>query len=132
MTAKVIPFPINAMVTRGHEAPKTEKQAEDAVDEVKKFHIHETLLTISPMIFERLAICGFDFSDINTSEDDVVHGAFLMEAMNSLLHRYYGLYHPFQTVAEHIVVKKEDESDEYTIADQINISFVDSETIIEK
>ena len=132
MTAKVIPFPINAMSARIHEPPKTEKQAEQAVDDVKKFHIQETLLTISPMLFERLSISGFDFSDINTTEDDVVHGAFLMEALNSLLHRYYGLYHPFQTVAEHIVVKKEDESDEYTIADQINISFVDSETIIEK
>ena len=121
MTAQIISFPVKN--PRNPRVPPSDVGAQVAVDTMKSQHIHETLLAISPMLFERLHAAGFDFADFK-SEEELKYGSFLVEAMNSLLCKYYDVYHPFQDLAEKIFVR--DENDEFTIADELNMRFIDT------
>ena len=67
----------------------------------------------------------FDFADVK-SEDELKYGSFLIEAMHSLLSKYYGLYHPFQTVAEQIFVRDKEDGD-FSVTDELHLKFVDAE-----
>ena len=120
MPAQIITFPV-----KNPRSPLTDDESQQAVDTMKSQHIQETLLAISPMLFERLMAAGFDFSDFQT-EEELKYGSFLIEALHALLCKYYDLYHPFQTVAEHIFVR--DEEDDFTVTDEIHLKFVDKST----
>ena len=120
MSAQIISFPVKTPRT----PPSGVVDTQVAVDLMRSQHIHETLLAISPMLFERLHAAGFDFADFK-SEDELKYGSFLIEAMHSLLSKYYGLYHPFQTVAEQIFVRDGEEGD-FTVTEELHLKFVDS------
>jgi hypothetical protein len=119
MSAQIISFPV-----KNPRTPPTDVDSQMAVDTMKSQHIHETLIAISPMLFERLAAAGFDFSEFKT-DNELKYGSFLIEAMHSLLSKYYGLYHPFQTVAEQIFVRDGEEGD-FTVTDELHLKFVDT------
>jgi hypothetical protein len=122
MTAQIITFPIkNARVSP--KPPDSEEDIMTGVDSMKLTHVNETLLAASQMLFERLYSAGFDFSQFK-DENELKYGSFLVEAMNSLLCKYYDVYHPFQDLAEKIFVR--DENDEFTIADELNMRFIDT------
>jgi hypothetical protein len=123
MTAQIISFPVKN--PRNPRVPPSDVGAQVAVDTMKSQHIHETLLAISPMLFERLHAAGFDFADFK-SEEELKYGSFLIEAMHSLLSKYYGLYHPFQTVAEQIFVRDKEDGD-FSVTDELHLKFVDAE-----
>jgi hypothetical protein len=50
-------------------------------------------------------------------EKDIKNGAFMVEALRSLLCKYYSMNHPFQEIAENVFV--EDGEGGYTIADTL-------------
>ena len=118
MTAQIISFPVK----NPRSTPMSDDESLAAVETMKSQHIQETLLAISPMLFERLHAAGFDFSDFQ-SDNELKYGSFLIESLHSLLCKCYGLYHPFQTVAENIFVR--DEEEDFTVADELHLKFVD-------
>lgn len=120
MTAEIIFFPI-----KNTRIPPSETEAQSAIDTMKSNHINETLVAIAPMLFERLHTAGFDFSSYN-SETELKYGSFVIEAMHSLLCKYYSLYHPFQKIAEQIFVRTDDQ--EFTIANELNIELLNEHT----
>jgi hypothetical protein len=120
MSAQIISFPI-----KNPRTPTSSVDPQLAVDTMKSQHVHETLLAISPMLFERLHAAGFDFAEFK-SEDELKYGSFLIEAMHSLLNKYYGLYHPFQTVAEQIFIREKEDGD-FSVTDELHLKFVDVE-----
>ena len=124
MTAEVIKFPVkNKRISdRPEPLTLTKEVIGDSVGSMKELHVQETLDAISPMIFERIHAAGFNFSEYQNPED-IKYGALVMEALESLLNKYYGLYHPFQTVAEDIfkVLPNQD----LDIVDELHIKFVD-------
>lgn len=122
MTAKIINFPVKN--TRISPAPPPDEESIMAgVDSMKLIHVNETLVAASQMLFERLHVAGFDFSEFK-SENELKYGSFLVEALHSLLCKYYDVDHPFQTIAEKVFVR--DEDNEFKVADKLNIRFVDT------
>lgn len=124
MSAQIITFPIkNGRVLP--EPPPDEDAVTAAADNMKLAHVHETLMSITPMLFERLMAAGFDFSDYK-SESELKYGSFLIESIHSLLCQYYDVYHPFQDVAEKIFVK--DDHDELQVVDELQLKFIETKT----
>lgn len=80
------------------------------IDSMKLVHVQETIAVIIPMIFQALAASGFDFGIDEESEDptNLKDGAFIVEAIRSMLCKYYKLHHPFQDVAENLLTIKDD------------------------
>jgi hypothetical protein len=91
----VVKFPNKIVESR---APKSMEQVDGNIENVQLYHISETLEQILPVLFGRLAMAGFDLS----ASDDVKNGALLVEALRSVLCRYYGINHPFQEIAESV------------------------------
>ena len=80
------------------------------VDTMKQVHIQETISVIVPIIFQSLAASGFDFGIDENDEEitEIKDGAFLVEAIRSMLCKQYKLYHPFQDLAENIFYFEKD------------------------
>lgn len=97
------------------------------IDMMKHFHIQETISTIAPMIFNQLDLAGFDFSDEETS--DVKDGAFIIEALRSMMCKHHGIYHPFQLISENVFFPDSEEIGSLKIVDSLNIELKNSETI---
>lgn len=122
MTAQIINFPVkNTRVT--NVPPQSEEDVMAGVDTMKLVHVNETLMAVSQMLFERLYAAGFDFSDFK-GESELKFGSFLVEALHSLLCKYYDVYHPFQDLADKIFVRGED--DEFTVVDELHMKFIDT------
>lgn len=87
---------------------------------IKLNHINETLSVVLPLIFNNLELAGFQLDPSVESENiNIKDGTLIVESIRSLLCKYYGLYHPFQDIAENIFMDDED----LTIVDNINIKF---------
>lgn len=96
------------------------------VDNMKHYHIQETILNLAPIIFNNLDIAGFGLSDEET--DDVKDGALIIEALRSYMCKYYGEYHPFQIIAENVFVPKDDEEGAFKIVEELAIDLKNPET----
>lgn len=92
------------------EIPKDEKEVVQRVDNIKHLHIQEVLSAMVPIIFNQMATAGFDFiDDEETGEvNNVKDGAFLVEALRSIMLKHYGIDHPMQTLAENLFNHDED------------------------
>jgi len=118
----VIPFPINS---RQQNIPNLEEISEKMID-VKNIHINETLETVIPMLFQYLDIAGFQF---DTSDDDeeidpnLKDAAFVVEAVRSLLSKYYALSHPFQKISENVFVEDMVNEGTFRLVSNLNIEF---------
>jgi len=86
------------------EVPKNQEEVTQRVDNIKHLHIQEVLSTMVPIIFNQMATAGFDFiDDEETGEvNNVKDGAFLVEALRSIILKHYGIDHPMQTLAENL------------------------------
>jgi hypothetical protein len=115
----VIKFP-----TRGRfiTDPVTEEQVASNVNMVKHTHVNETLQTVIPLLFSNIEMAGFDLSvDYEEDDSNIKDGTLIVEAVRSILCKYYNLYHPLQDVADQIFYKEEDGV--FAIVDNINIEF---------
>lgn len=121
MTAQIINFPLkNARVKP--TPPMDEEAVMAGVDSMKHTHINETLAAAAQMLFERLYAAGFDFSEFK-NETELKYGSFLVEAMHSLLCKYYDVYHPFQDVAKKIFIRAD--QGEFVVTDELHMRFID-------
>jgi hypothetical protein len=115
----VIVFP------RANVNPKMKMQSIEEINKdlemMKLYHIQETIITLIPLIFNQLEIAGFDVSDqeINNSKDVT----FIIEALRSVMCKYYEIYHPVQDIANNIFIPNPEEENSYKIPESINIVF---------
>lgn len=115
-TNNVVSFP------REYSGPKeiiTKETIDKNLDMMKQFHIQETIVNIAPMIFNQLDIAGFVFDD--ETSDNIKDGAFIIEALRSIMCKHYGIYHPFQKLSEQVFYPDEKEPDSLKIVEEINI-----------
>lgn len=112
-----------------YSGPKQNVTPEDIshnLDMMKQFHIQETLTNIIPMIFNQLDISGFSFGDEDPSEDDTIKdGALIVESIRSFMCKYYGMDHPFQTLAKNVFENDVKEPETLNIVDNLNIKLKD-------
>lgn len=115
-TNNVVSFP------KQYSGPKENITKEDInknLDMMKQFHIQETIVNIAPMIFNQLDISGFVFDEENS--DNIKDGAFIIEALRSIMCKHYGIYHPFQKLSEQVFYPDEQEPDSLKIVEELNI-----------
>jgi hypothetical protein len=108
-------------------------EIEENVNNTKLFHVQETVATLAPLIFNHFEISGFDLFDEGVDDEIVKDGALIVESIRSMLLKYYGLYHPFQQLSEHIFEPDDNtetdiEAWNLKIVDELNIVFGDSDT----
>jgi hypothetical protein len=94
------------------------------VEMMKLYHIQETIANLAPMIFNQLEISGFSISDEELT--DIKDGAFIVEALRSMMSKYYKIYHPFQQIAENVFTPDAEEIGALRIADSLNIELKNS------
>ena len=70
-----------------------------------------------PLMFNQLDIAGFGLQEDET--EDVRYGAFIVEALRSLMLEHYGIYHPFQTLAKNVFEKDLTDEGAFKIVDEI-------------
>jgi hypothetical protein len=88
------------------------------VEQMSLFHIQETIASLVPIIFTQLDIAGFSPTD-EQIEEDIKDGAFLVEALRSIMCKHYGIYHPFQKLADGVFQDHPDEDGVLKIVDVI-------------
>jgi len=97
------------------------EEVQNSINIARHYHIQETISNIAPLIFNQLEVSGFNFPE-ETDEEDIKEGAFIVESLRSLMCSYYGIYHPFQRVADNIFVPDEEEEGALRIVDLLEIN----------
>jgi hypothetical protein len=119
----VITFP------KPYEGPmingKSVKEIHDNVEMMKQYHIQETVYNLAPLIFNHLEVSGFELVDEDDNMLSIRDGALILESIKSLLSKHYNIYHPFQTLSEHVFL--DDEPGTLKIAESLNIEMIDPE-----
>lgn len=121
LSNNVIVFPKQNVVSNSKSANMEEIQHN--IEMMRHYHIQETILNLTPMIFNQLDVAGFGLSE--DGDDDVKDGAFIVEALRSFMCKYYELDHPFQRIADAVFEQKPDEEGTFRIVDKLNIQLKD-------
>jgi len=98
------------------------------VNMMKHYHIQETIANLAPIIFNNLEIAGFGISEDEDTEI-VRDGAFIVEAIRSILCKHYGIYHPFQQIADNIFEPDDEEEGALRIVEKLNLKLKKSEVV---
>jgi len=98
------------------------------IEQMSLYHIQETITNLVPMIFTQLEISGFAPSEEEILED-IKDGAFIVEAIRSILCKHYGIYHPFQRIADNIFEKDDKEEGVLRIVEDLNLKLKKSEVV---
>lgn len=83
---------------------------------MQHLHIDETVEFIIPILFNQLNAAGF-----NVADEDIKSGAFILEAIRSVLCGIYGIEHPFHEIADKVFV--EEKQGHLRVADSLHIEF---------
>jgi hypothetical protein len=116
-TNNVIPFPRKRQSPLGDMEPQSMEEVEDTVDVVRQAHIQQTLEQVIPMMFDNLALAGFQPIDEMVFLKD---GALIVEAARSFLNKVYGMSHPLQLIAENLFVQIDGEGN-LEVSDKVKI-----------
>jgi hypothetical protein len=119
----VIPFPRKRQSALGEMAPQSMEEVEDTVDIVRQAHIQQTLEQVIPMLFDNLALAGFQPIDEMVFLKD---GALIVEAARSFLNKVYGMSHPLQIIAENLFVQIDGEGN-LEVSDKVKIIITPTE-----
>lgn len=95
---------------------------------MKHYHIQETIANLAPIIFNNLEVAGFGISDDEDAEV-VRDGAFIVEAIRSILCKHYGIYHPFQQIADNIFEPDDEEEGALRIVEKLNLKLRKTEVV---
>lgn len=88
---------------------------------MRHYHIQETIQNLVPMIFHQLDVAGFGLIEEDV-DHDIKDGAFIVEALRSLMLKHYDMHHPFQQVSEAIFVPHEKEEGAYKIVEKLELT----------
>ena len=116
----VVVFPKKKKISQDKQDtnhPQSFEEIEENMDLIRQVHVQETIETVIPLLFDQLSIAGFQPAD---EDGDLKEGAFVIEAVRSLLLKSYNIEHPFQIIAEGVF--SEDKEGMISIMD--NIKFV--------
>jgi hypothetical protein len=119
----VIPFPRKRQSPLGEMAPQSMEEVEDTVDVVRQAHIQQTLEQVIPMMFDNLALAGFQPIDEMVFLKD---GALIVEAARSFLNKVYGMSHPLQIIADNLFVQLDSEGN-LEVSDKVKIIITPTE-----
>jgi len=106
------------------KSPKSKKSIEEInhnLEMMKQYHIQETVLNLAPIIFNHLDIAGFGLTE--DEDQDLKDGAFIVEALRSIMYKHYDMYHPFQDIAENIFKIEKNDDEAFKIVDEIHLKF---------
>jgi hypothetical protein len=119
----VISFP------KEYRGPVDLEKITENMEMMKHFHIQETISYLAPMLFTQLDIAGFSLEDSENavSESSLKEGAFVIEAIRSVLCRYYGIYHPFQDIIDKVFEVDDIEIPSLKIVNSLNVKFAKTE-----
>lgn len=120
----VILFPRSRSLS--DEEPLSVEAVKQSTDMMRHYHVQETISTIAPMIFNQLDLAGFEIGD--EESDNIKDGAFIIESIRSILCKHYGLYHPFQQIAENVFFPDSEDTNTLRIADSLNVTLKNSES----
>ena len=98
------------------------------VNMMKHYHIQETIANLAPIIFNNLEIAGFGISD-DENDEIIRDGAFIVEAIRSILCKHYDIYHPFQQIADNIFEPDDEEEGALRIVEKLNLKLKKSEVV---
>jgi hypothetical protein len=98
------------------------------VQMMKHYHIQETIANLAPIIFNNLEIAGFGIGDDEDAEV-IRDGAFIVEAIRSILCKHYAIYHPFQQIADNIFEPDDEEEGALRIVEKLNLKLKKSEAV---
>jgi hypothetical protein len=90
------------------------------VEMMKHYHIQEAIANLAPIIFNQLEIAGFDISD-DEDQDNIKNGAFIVEALRSIMCKHYEIYHPFQKIAKNVFEPDAEEIGALRITNSLNL-----------
>jgi len=113
----VIPFPRKRQSPLGNMEPQSIEEVEDTVDVIRQAHIQQTLEQVIPMMFDNLALAGFQPIDEMVFLKD---GALIVEAARSFLNKVYGMSHPLQIIADNLFVQIDGEGN-LEVSDKVKI-----------
>jgi hypothetical protein len=103
--------------------PQSLEEVEDSVEVIRHVHIQQTLEQIVPMLFDNLALAGFQPSDELLFLKD---GALVVEAIRSFMSKLYGMEHPLQLIAENLF-EQIDSDGNLEVCDKIKIVITNKE-----
>lgn len=109
---------------KAYSGPKetiTVEDVDNKIDTIKQYHIQETLTNIIPIIFTNLDISGFSIDDDFQEDKTLKDGALIVESIRSFMCKYYGIYHPFQKLADNVFESDIQDVDSLNIVDEINV-----------
>ena len=105
---------------------------QQSVDMMKHYHIQEAIAAIAPIIFTQLDIAGFPLPDDEDEdcEGHIKDSAFIIESLRAMMTRHYGLYHPFQLIADNVFEQYNDDDNDLSlrIVDELNLNLKNPET----
>lgn len=104
------------------------EEINENVNMVKYYHIQETIENLVPIIFNTLEVSGFD---VIYDEDDVSNisdGALIVESIRAILCRHYGIFHPFQVIAENVFEEDDEGAGSLKIKDSLNIDMKEKDS----
>lgn len=107
------PRPASNMVP----VPQSIEEVEETVDVVRQAHIQQALEQVIPMLFDNLALAGFQPVDETEFLKD---GALVVESTRAFLNKIYGIPHPLQLIAENLFVQVDSEGN-LEVSDNIKI-----------
>jgi hypothetical protein len=90
------PFKVDPSIMN---TPQSLEEVEDTVEVIRHVHIQQTLEQIVPMLFDNLALAGFQPSDELLFLKD---GALVVESLRAFMSKLYGMEHPLQLIAENL------------------------------
>lgn len=100
------------------------KDVESRMVLLRHHHINETLANVIPNLFLQLDTAGFDFTDPEDDEGNGQYtkdGAFLIEAIRSMLCKHHGIGHPFNDLADKVFAAVENEPGVLKVVDKLDI-----------
>ena len=115
----VVNFP-KKNINSPEETSKKLEEIQHNIEMMQHYHIQETILNLAPIIFNQLDVAGFGLAE-GEEDEDIKDGAFIIESLRSMMCKYYGIYHPFQRVAENIFEEKLSDEGAYKIVDKIEL-----------
>jgi hypothetical protein len=78
------------------------------VNNLKAYHINETVDIVVPMLLNQLELAGFPINPSNEDENFFIKDCTLiLESVRAMLCKYYGIFHPMQRIADKLFVLDE-------------------------
>lgn len=85
--------------------PQNLDEVKNNLETVRHIHVEETLSLLAGVMFDNLALAGFNFNpDDNSYTKDV---ALTFEAMKSMMYKYHNMEYPMQDIADELFTLQE-------------------------